>query len=554
VITVVWAARVVLLAPLVLVLSHVAATPARACQQPPAPADVAPPDPEAGPRDPEAGSAVPAPVLLGGEPIIWVLAGAGPYTPQFRAERISRRLREIVRDRQLQTATVTVTERDGSSELSVGGRLLLVVTSQDARSLGAARSTLAQHYARVLDEAIHAERLRYAPATLIRSSLYGVVATLGMIAAVWLVRRLTRAIHSALRRRAAQGASLRVLQLELLSADRLGRTIQRTIDALRLLLILVALELYVTFVLGLFPWTRAVSFTLLDYMVAPLRTIAAAFVDYLPKLVFILVIVAFVNVAFRLVGLFFRQIQQGRITFTKFPAEWAEPTSRIVKALLIAFGVVVAFPYLPASASPAFTGVSVFMGVLISLSSSSALSNIIAGFVLTYTGAFRLGDRVQVGDTFGDIAETALLATHVRTIKNEDVTIPNSIVLSSSVINYSRAANAEGLILHTSVTIGYDTPWRRIHELLVDAALQTPGIRHEPAPFVWQTALNDFYVTYEVNAYTSVPRDMVAIYAELHARIQEVFAAACVEIMSPHYTSLRDGSAVTIPQAFRPSA
>ena len=232
-------------------------------------------------------------------------------------------------------------------------------------------------------------------------------------------------------------------------------------------------------------------------------------------------------------GLFFHQIEQGRLVFASFPAEWADPTNKIVRVLLIAFGVVVAFPYLPASDSPAFAGVSVFMGVLFSLASSSALSNMIAGIVLTYTGAFRLGDRVKVGDSFGDIIETSLLATRVRTIKNEDITIPNSVVLGSSTINYSREARTLGLILHTSVTIGYDAPWRKVHDLLIEAALATPGVLHQPRPFVWQTALNDFYVTYEINAYTDAPRDMVDIYAALHARIQDTFYAAGVEIMSP---------------------
>ena len=162
------------------------------------------------------------------------------------------------------------------------------------------------------------------------------------------------------------------------------------------------------------------------------------------------------------------------------------------------------------------------------------------------------GDRVKVGESFGDIIETSLLATRVRTIKNEDVTIPNSIVLGQSTINYSRNARTLGLILHTSVTIGYDAPWRQVHDLLVDAALATPGILNEPRPFVWQTALNDFYVTYEVNAYTDTPRDMVDIYAALHARIQDSFYAAGVEIMSPHYTSLRDGNTVAIPESARP--
>ena len=277
------------------------------------------------------------------------------------------------------------------------------------------------------------------------------------------------------------------------------------------------------------------------------------FVGYLPNLLFVVVIARdhHGGDSTRRAVLRADSIRAASCSRT-FPPEWADPTNKIVRVLLIAFGVVVAFPYLPASDSPAFAGVSVFMGVLFSLASSSALSNMIAGLVLTYTGAFRLGDRVKIGDTFGDIVETSLLATRVRTIKNEDITIPNSLVLGSSVINYSRARPTLGLILHTSVTIGYDAPWRTIHGLLIEAALATPGVLAEPPPFVWQTALNDFYVTYEINAYTGSPRDMTDIYAALHARIQDTFYAAGVEIMSPHFTALRDGNTVAIPESFRP--
>ena len=509
------------------------------------------PPQETAPPDPEADGDRAAPVLVGGDTILWVTAGAGPYSPQARAVRIGRRLHEIVRDRTIHDLTVTVTENENSSELRVGPRLLMVVTQRDARNLGAARSTVAHHHARDLEAAIRAERRRYAPATLIRSGIYGVLATLTLAGVIWLIQRFTRGLRRISEKWRARPHSLRLQQAEIVSADRLGRGIDVTIRAIRLGLVVLAFHLYLTYVLGLFPWTRAVSLALLGYLVTPFRVVGTAFVGYLPKLLFVLVIGGVIYGAIRLVGLFFYQIRQGRLVFENFPAEWADPTSKIAKVLLIAFGVVVAFPYLPASGSPAFAGVSVFMGVLISLASSSALSNIIAGIVLTYTGAFRLGDRVKLGDAFGDIIGTSLLATRIRTIKNEDVTIPNSIVLGNSVLNYSREANTLGLILHTSVTIGYAAPWRTVHELLISAALETPGVLHEPRPFVWQTALNDFYITYEINAYTDSPRDMVDIYAAMHARIQDAFSAAGVEIMSPHYTSLRDGNAVAIPEASR---
>jgi small-conductance mechanosensitive channel len=492
-------------------------------------------------------------VQLDGETIIWITAPIGPYSPALRADRINRRLREIVRDRTLPNPSVTVTEADGSSELRVGRRLVMVITAPDARSLGTARPVLAQEYARELEAAIRADRARYAPGALMRSATYGLLATAGLAGVVWLIGRVMGRVRRGIKRvLLTRARSLHMQRPDIASAGRIGRAVQNLARALHVLLILLAANVYLTYVLGLFPWTRGVSHTLLDYAGTPIRSIGIAFVHYLPKLLFLVVIAAIVYAAIRLVGLFFRLIAQGRITFANFPADWAVPTNKIVRALLCAFGVVVAFPYLPASDSPAFAGVSVFMGVLISLASSSALSNMMAGIVLTYTSAFRLGDRVKLGESFGDIVETSLLATHIRTIKNEDITVPNSLVLAGAVVNYSRGAAKGGLILHTSVTIGYDAPWRQIHELLIAAALETPGILADPRPFVWQTALNDFYVTYEINAYTAVPRDMIDIYAALHARIQDAFFQAGVEIMSPHYTAIRDGNAMAIPESFRP--
>jgi small-conductance mechanosensitive channel len=207
---------------------------------------------------------------------------------------------------------------------------------------------------------------------------------------------------------------------------------------------------------------------------------------------------------------------------------------------------VVIFPYLPGAQSPAFQGVSILLGILVTFSSGSALANLFAGILLTYTRAFRIGDRVRVGDTYGDVLEQSLLATRLRTIKNEEVAIPNALVLGAHIINYSAVAKREGLILHTQVTIGYDAPWRQVHNLLLQAARATPRILGTPAPFVWQKSLNDFYVTYELNAYTDHPEVLDDTYAQLHQAIRDAFDAAGVEIMSPHYASLRDGSRSTV--------
>lgn len=223
-----------------------------------------------------------------------------------------------------------------------------------------------------------------------------------------------------------------------------------------------------------------------------------------------------------------------------------------MRVLIIALTVVFAFPFIPGSSSPAFQGVTVFLGLLISLGSTSVIANIMAGIVLTYTHAFSIGDRVQIGATIGDVVDRSLLVTTVRTIKNEDVTIPNNVVLSGHIVNYTQESTQQGLILFTSVTIGYDTPWREVHKALITAAAATPGILETPEPFVLQTALNDFYVSYQVNAYTKEPEHMATIYSALHQNIQDKFNEAGLEILSPHYNQLRDGNRKAVPEEYLP--
>jgi small-conductance mechanosensitive channel len=493
----------------------------------------------------------PAPVLVGGQPIVIVPTGAGGYTPAMRAERIAERIGQAIAAPGPDPA-MSVVEVDGASEIRAGARLLMVVTAQDARRLGAARASLAKEYATLLEAAIRDERAQRTPSALMVSGSYGLAATAAFAFGLWVMIRLTRSMRRTIAGWRDARLGVRLRGAEIVGGDRIGRVFDRGVTVFLAVGVLVLIDLYLTYLLGLFPWTRPASRTLLNYIVSPIRFIGEGFVGYLPKLMFVIVIALTTRGLVRLVNLLFTQVKQGRIVFQNFPVEWADPTAKIAKLLLIVFGLIVAFPYLPASDSAAFTGVSVFMGVLLSLSSSSAVSNAIAGVVLTYTRAFSIGDRVKIGDHFGDITETSMLVTRVRTIKNEDITIPNNLVLNGAMVNYSRQAGRLGLILHTAVTIGYDAPWRQVHELLIRAALATPSILPEPRPFVWQTALNDFYVTYEINAHTRNAADMVTTYALLHANIQDVFAEAGVEIMSPHYTSVRDGGAVAIPAARRP--
>ncbi|HEY9713764.1 MAG TPA: mechanosensitive ion channel domain-containing protein, partial [Chroococcales cyanobacterium] len=269
--------------------------------------------------------------------------------------------------------------------------------------------------------------------------------------------------------------------------------------------------------------------------------------SYLPNIAFVVIILLITHYIIRFTHFIFKEIEQGTITIKGFDPDWADTTYGITRFLLTAFSFVLIFPYLPGSGSPAFQQVSIFLGVLLSLSSTGAISHVIAGIFLTYTGAFKAGDRVKIADTVGDVMGKTLFATRIRTNKNEEVTIPNGLVLSDHIVNYSSSASGTGLILHAKVTIGYEVPWRTVHKLLIDAALQTERILPEPPPFVLQTDFDGSSVVYEINAYTNFPRGMQNTYSNLRQRIQDQFTEANIEILTPVYHAVRDGSLSTVP-------
>jgi len=321
---------------------------------------------------------------------------------------------------------------------------------------------------------------------------------------------------------------------------------------LRALLLLILTWVFLGAEFNYFPWTRVHGRQLLDYVLTPVRFVGIAVLDYLPKLFYIIVILAVMYYVMKFVALLAREFERGNIHIRGFYPEWIQPTYRIVRFLLIAFTVVLVYPFLPGENSPAFKGVGIFLGVLFSLCSTSAVANAVAGIILTYTRGFRVGDWVKIGDNTGEVISQNALATHLRSFQKEEIVIPNSVVLGRHVTNYSLLGQTEGLILHTSATIGYDTPWRTVHRLMIEAALKTPDILADPAPFVLQKGLDNSYVQYEINAYTQNPHAMFVTYSNLHANIQDCFYAAGVEIMSPVYSALRDGNKTAIPAEFLP--
>jgi small-conductance mechanosensitive channel len=492
-----------------------------------------------------------APVVLDGRELFRIRERVLSLSPEERARAINARLVRLLENPRTPRNPVTVFEGETSSDLISGEILIMVVTEQDAVAEGKPRPLLAREYAGRINSTLEAHREERSLRRLLLGGLYALLATVALTALLLIFRAIFSRVYATINEwRTTRPRSVKIQSFEVITADRMATGLIFLTRGIRTLLVLLLLYFYIPLVFSFFPWTSGYATTFVEYAMAPLTAIGTAVVTYLPKLVFIAVIIIVMRYVIKGVRLLFTELQKGNITISGFYPEWADPTFRIVRFLLIAFTAVVVFPYLPGSDSPAFKGVSLFLGVLFSLGSTSAVANIVAGVILTYTRAFSIGDRVRINDNTGDVIEATLLATHIRTIKNVDITIPNSLVMGSHILNYSALSRERGLILHTAVTIGYDAPWRRIHELLISAALATEHVLAEPRPFVLQTALNDFYVTYELNAHTDEPHAMAQTYSDLHRNIQDAFNKGGVEIMSPHYAQIRDGNRTTIPEEY----
>jgi len=495
-----------------------------------------------------------AEVLFDGKTLFEVRERILSFSPEDRARAITERLEALTKDQWLRVEEIKANDFDEGAAISYGQQIIMTITDRDARVAGSSRLSLAQDYAEKIRNAIKEKQARFSFRSILFGVLFTIISTAVLIAILILFKWIFPKIYEIVRSwKGTRVRSIVIQAFEALSADRIIGMIITCVKGVRVFLTIVLFYFYIPLVFSFFPWTQGYAGTLFGYLAYPFKAVGSAILDYLPNLFYLAVIAVVTHYTVKLIRIVFNEIDRGNLVLPGFYQDWAMPTFKIVRFLFIMFALVMAFPYLPGSESPAFKGVSIFLGVLFSLGSTSAVANVVAGVILNYTRAFSIGDRVRIGDVEGDITYKTLLVTHIRTIKNVEITLPNSTVLSGAILNFSTAAKDSALILHTSVTIGYDAPWRRIHELLISAAKTTNHILENPPPFVLQTALNDFYVSYQINAYTDHPHEMAQIYSDLHQNIQDKFNEGGVEIMSPHYAQVRDGNTVTIPETYRPA-
>jgi small-conductance mechanosensitive channel len=480
---------------------------------------------------------------------LFTVRGVSAFPAEARARDIRERIEQIASDPKIRTSAITAVDSDHMTKVVVDGRHIVTFFDEDAALEKLNRKALAEAYIIVIQKAIEKYRSDRRPENIVKDVIYAIAATIVFILLLIVLRYLYRKLYTLMESRVkGKIQALRIKSFEIVQAETLWLTLINAFRGARLFLILVLLYFYVYTVLESFPWTRRLGDNLLDYVLTPLKQVVGAILSYVPSLVFILIIIVVTRYVLKLFRLFFRSIELGTVEIRGFDREWAGPTYNMVRLFIIFFVAVIIYPYIPGSQTNAFKGISIFIGVIVSLGSTSAIANIIAGYMLTYRRAFKIGDRVQIADVFGDVAEIRLQVTHIRTIKNEEITVPNSVILGSHVINYSSLAKEKGLILHTMVTIGYDTPWRQVDAMLLMAADRTDGVLEEPAPFVLHKSLDDFYIRYELNAYTDDPQRMVRTYSELHQHIVDAFNEYGVQITSPNYENDPEGGLKIVPK------
>lgn len=477
----------------------------------------------------------------------------GSFMPKDRAEAIQKRILRLEEEYPFYPDSLRVFKSEQTVDLFYKSSLIVSVSEQDALWANLPAIQVAEKWRTAILNSLEQHKKETSWQTLTKQILLTLLVILVVVLFIIGINKLYKLIlFKTNSKQAWYSRGIKVNNFEILDSSQELKLINWFFSILRWLAIILTVYLALPVLFGIFPFTRDFSNVLIGYILSPLKKISASIWDYIPNLITIIVIV----VIFRYVLKFFHYIKievaTGRLNIPGFFQDWANPTYQIIRVLVLAFMLVVIFPYMPGSDSGIFKGVSVFIGVLFTFGSAGALGNVVAGLVLTYMRAFTIGDRVKIGEVTGDIIGKTLLVTRIKTIHNEVISIPNSSVMNNHTMNYSSEAQDMGLIIHTTVTIGYDVPWRKVYQLLIDSALQTEMIEQTPAPYVLQTSLDDYYVSYKINAFTKEPNRQALIYSHMHENIQDNFNKANVEIMSPHYRALRDGNTTTIPGSDSP--
>lgn len=490
----------------------------------------------------------PAVVLLDGRAIFTVRSAATGMTTAERAKRISERLKLLATDMDYTVEDLEIERLDKDLFVIKAGRYRIVtLTPRDAYLESTSGEALSKTILKNVSVAIEKYRSLRTPEALYANIGNTIVGTIFFILFVYFLHRTTLFLKRKIVRLSKKIRKKLNMPSERKSPPYLRRLILDILFLIEFVVFLHALYVYLSLSLYAFPQTRTYALSFHSFMVRFLWRIWGNLIGYMPNLFMVCTFIFIAFVFYRVLGAIFEAIRLENIVIPGFYAQWATPTRRIARGLILIFTLIICYPYLPGGQSPAFRGISVFVGLLLSLGSTSLIGNYLSGIALIYARAYEVGDWVLIGEHTGDVIERGALATRIRTIKNREVTIPNIFIINNPIQNYSMAAKSAPIILNIEISLSYDYPHDTVTDLLITGALNTRDILEKPAPFVLQTQLDDNYVRYEINAYTRNVREMLLIRADLNRNIHNAFDRAGMEILSPTYHSLRDGNASTSP-------
>lgn len=488
------------------------------------------------------------PVIVDDDTLFYFYAKRGGHTPQQRAENVANDITALGKRFNLKPDSLYIESSDIVTDVMYDNKVIVSFTDQDGLWKGCTRDQLAAEKRLVILEKLKVMKEEHGFLQLCKRVAYFVLVLVGQFLLFWGTNWLFRRVKVRIvKLRNTRLKPFSIQDYELLDTHKQVKLLIFLASLVRYAFMLLQLLLSVPLLFSIFPQTKNLAFQLFSYIWNPVKSILVGIVSYIPNLFTIFVICLAIRYLVRLFRYLAGEVQSERLKLRGFYPDWAIPTYHIIRFLLYAFMIAMIYPYLPGSNSGVFQGISVFVGLIVSLGSSTVIGNIIAGLVITYMRPFKIGDRIKLNDTTGNVIEKTPLVTRIRTPKNEVVTIPNSFVMSSHTVNFSQSAREYGLIIHSEVSIGYDVPWRKVNKLLIEAALNTPGVVDDPRPFILSTSLNDWYPVYQVNAYIKDADKLAQIYSDLHQSIQDRFNEEGIEIMSPHYMAVRDGNASTLP-------
>lgn len=488
------------------------------------------------------------PVVVGEDTLFMIYAKRGGLSPTDRAHTFALAIEYLGKSYRLNPDSVYLEPTEFVTDIMYGNKVLVSLTDLDALWQYTSRAELAESYRKIVINSLKELKEQHSWIQLVKRIFWFLL----VLIVQYLLYRLTTWLYRKVKGRIIRLKDTHLKPVSIHDYELLNTAIQVKLlvggaNLIRYIVVLLQLLVTVPILFSIFPQTEDLAMKIFSYLWTPVRSILKGAANYIPNLFTIFVIYFAVRYVIKGLKYLTNEIESGKLKINGFYADWAHPTFHIVRFLLYAFMVAMIYPYLPGSDSGVFQGISVFVGLIVSLGSSTVIGNIIAGLVITYMRPFKIGDRIKLNETVGNVIEKTPFVTRLQTPKNELVTIPNSFIMSSHTVNYSSSARTIGLIIHSEVTIGYDAPWRKVHELLISAARMTPGVLPEPEPFVLETSLSDWYPVYQINAYIRDADQLVKIYSDLHQNIQDKFNEAGVEIMSPHYIATRNGNETTIP-------